>query len=92
MSPSESSPLLSNGDSNGNARQEPFLHRVIHALKGRDDEPSWLASYQYLFFGSWLNLLLLFVPLSILSDKLQWDVALRFSFRQALFPIWYILR
>jgi Ca2+:H+ antiporter len=43
-------------------------------------QPSYLSSFKWLIFGSWWNVLLLFIPLSILSTKLDWDAALRFSF------------
>ncbi|KIJ69136.1 hypothetical protein HYDPIDRAFT_105703 [Hydnomerulius pinastri MD-312] len=75
MSPTEISPLLENG---GTTR-EPWAHRLLHAVRA-DGEPSWLDSYKYFLFGSWFNILLVFVPLSIISHNLEWDAALRFSF------------
>lgn len=42
--------------------------------------PTWVASFRYFFFGSWFNVLLIFIPLSFLSHWLNWDAALRFSF------------
>jgi Ca2+:H+ antiporter len=85
MSPSESSPLLPNGNGHGHSRDRTLVQRAIDTIKGGEDEPSWLESYRFLFLGSWLNLFLIFVPLSFLSDKLEWDAALRFSFRHASF-------
>lgn len=53
-------------------------HCSIDTLE-TEKEPSWLASYKFFLFGSWLNILLVFVPLSFLSHVLDWNVALRFS-------------
>jgi Ca2+:H+ antiporter len=82
-STNEHSPLLGeypNGGRSVSPQRKPFAHRVLDSIRGGEDEPSWLASYRFLLFGSWLNILLVFIPLSFLSDKLEWDVALRFSF------------
>ena len=76
--PRENSPLL--GQTNGNATAaESFSVRALRAIKA-EGEPGWLASYRFFFFGSWLNILLVFVPLSFLSHLLDWDAALRFTF------------
>lgn len=76
----ESDPLLGhpNGVSNGDHRSS-FFQRTIHVIKA-DGEPTWIESYRHFFFGSWLNLFLLFVPLSFASHWSHWDAALRFSF------------
>ncbi|KAF7322319.1 Vacuolar calcium ion transporter [Mycena chlorophos] len=76
MSPTESSPLLGNGSSTPNGS---FSHRV-KALIAAEGEPSWSASYRYFLFGSYLNVLLVFIPLSFIAPHLNWDAALRFSF------------
>lgn len=52
---------------------------MVDVLKA-EGEPSWLASYRYFIFGSWVNVLLLFIPLSFIAEFLNWDAALRFSF------------
>ncbi|KAL7283672.1 hypothetical protein ACG7TL_003108 [Trametes sanguinea] len=70
-------PLLENG--NGAERPKPFVRRFIDSLSA-EGEPSWLQSYRFFLFGSYLNILLVFVPLSFLSHFLNWDAALRFSF------------
>jgi len=44
------------------------------------DEPSWIKSYKFLFFGSWANVLLVFVPLSFVSHYCDLDAVWRFSF------------
>ncbi|KAI6150629.1 calcium proton exchanger [Pisolithus tinctorius] len=76
MSPnSETSPLLGNNDS----RPECWSRRILRAIKA-DGEPSWTESFKFFLFGSWANVLLLFIPLSILSHNLHWDAALRFVF------------
>jgi Ca2+:H+ antiporter len=75
--PSDRTPLLSTG--NGTA-QRPFVHRMVDIFKGPEDDPSWVQSLRFLFFGSWFNVLLVFVPLCIVADKLEWDSAFRFGF------------
>jgi Ca2+:H+ antiporter len=76
----ERSPLLPNGAStNGNAPPEPFSTRAAKFFKA-EGEPSWMASFRYFLFGSYLNILLIFVPLSFISHHLHWDAALRFGF------------
>lgn len=76
MPPSETTPLL-NG--NGSHSDTTFIGRV-KTLIAAEGEPSWIASYKFFLFGSYLNLFLLFVPLSIISHQFNWDAALRFSF------------
>ncbi|KAF9808849.1 hypothetical protein IEO21_07714 [Rhodonia placenta] len=75
--PTDTTPLLENG--NGYHEPRSFTHRVVDVLKA-EGEPSWLASYRYFIFGSWVNVLLLFIPLSFIAEFLNWDAALRFSF------------
>ena len=74
---SDRTPLLENG--NGAQRPKPFYKRVIDSLSA-EGEPSWLHSYKFFLFGSYLNILLVFVPLSFVSHFLDWVAALRFSF------------
>ena len=74
---SDRTPLLENG--NGATHPKPFFARLADSL-APEDQPSWLKSYKFFFFGSYLNILLLFVPLSVISHQLNWDAALRFSF------------
>ncbi|KAJ7355949.1 Sodium/calcium exchanger protein-domain-containing protein [Mycena albidolilacea] len=76
MPPSETTPLL-NG--NGSHSNTTFIGRV-KTLIAAEGEPSWIASYRFFLFGSYLNLFLLFVPLSVISHQFNWDAALRFSF------------
>ncbi|KAJ7286371.1 Sodium/calcium exchanger protein-domain-containing protein [Mycena rebaudengoi] len=76
--PTETSALLPNGR-NGSNSNPSFAHR-IKTLIAAEGEPSWYQSYKFFIFGSWLNLFLLFVPLSVVSHYLQLDAALRFSF------------
>lgn len=70
----EHTPLL-----NGNGASPTFGRRVTKVLKA-EGEPSWLDSLKFFIFGSWLNVALVFVPLSIISHHANWDAALRFSF------------
>jgi len=48
-------------------------------IKG-EGQPGWFASFWWFFFGSWANILLLFVPLSAASHYANWDAAYRFTF------------
>ncbi|GLB34724.1 putative calcium proton exchanger [Lyophyllum shimeji] len=58
------------------------------AVVKAEHEPSWTASYKWFLFGSYLNVLLLFVPLSFISHHLNWDAALRFTFSfMAIIPL-----
>ncbi len=72
--PTEQSPLL-----NGHPPQRSLYQSVIVLVKA-EGEPSWLASYRWFIFGSWLNLLLLLVPIAAASHYLNWDAPLRFGF------------
>ncbi|RDB21333.1 Vacuolar calcium ion transporter [Hypsizygus marmoreus] len=75
LPPSETTSLLANGSS----RHRSFSQRFSTLVKA-EGEPSWIASYKWFIFGSYLNILLIFIPLSFLSHHLNWDAALRFSF------------
>jgi hypothetical protein len=76
MSPTDRTPLLENG----NDVASSSVGRRFFAFVETERQPSWTASYKYFIFGAWLNVLLLFVPLSIISHHLNWDAALRFLF------------
>ncbi|KAJ6553835.1 Sodium/calcium exchanger protein-domain-containing protein [Mycena sp. CBHHK59/15] len=78
-SASETTSLLPNANGNGSASNPSFTHRV-KALIAAEGEPSWLQSYKFFIFCSYLNVFLLFVPLSIVAHLLDLDAALRFSF------------
>jgi Ca2+:H+ antiporter len=85
MSSTERTPLLENGNSSTAHRS---IYRTCLTTIKAEGEPSWTASYNHFLFGAWLNVLLLFVPLSIISHHLNWDAALRFSFSFiAIFPL-----
>ncbi|KAH9001114.1 Calcium/proton exchanger [Lactarius akahatsu] len=75
MLPTEQSPLL-----NGHPRQRRSLYQSFVVFVKAEGEPSWLASYRWFIFGSWLNLLLLLVPIAAASHYLNWDAPLRFGF------------
>ncbi|KAH8117029.1 hypothetical protein DFH11DRAFT_1145567 [Phellopilus nigrolimitatus] len=49
---------------NGHTEQLPFAHRILDVMKA-EGEPSWAASFKHFLFGSWLNILLVFIPLSV---------------------------
>ncbi|KAN0130548.1 Sodium/calcium exchanger domain containing protein [Lactarius tabidus] len=55
--------------------QSPLLDRRTFA----EGEPSWLDSYRWLLFSSWLNLLLPLVPVAAAAHYLNWDAPLRFG-------------
>ncbi|KAJ7119907.1 Sodium/calcium exchanger protein-domain-containing protein, partial [Mycena crocata] len=74
---SETTSLLPNGS--GSHSSPTFAHRV-KTLIAAEGEPSWGASFRFFLFGSYLNLFLIFVPLSVISHFLNLDAALRFSF------------
>jgi Ca2+:H+ antiporter len=81
MPPTDRSPLLGNGlGLDGHSRRPSYKDRIVRLFKVPRDQPGWIQSYKYFFFGSWFNVLLVFVPLSFASHNLNWDAALRFSF------------
>ncbi|KAG2060067.1 calcium/proton exchanger [Suillus hirtellus] len=86
MSSSESTRLLGNGGHTGH-KSLPFARRIVDCMKG-EGEPSWEESFKFFIFGTWLNILLVFVPLSFISHNMNWDVGLvfRFSF-MAIVPL-----
>jgi hypothetical protein len=78
--PNERSPLLENGHGTPeNSERRPFGRRVLGFVKG-EGQVGFIQSYRFLFLGSWVNLLLLFIPLSCISHYLKWDAGLRFLF------------
>jgi len=77
-SQSETAPLLGR-NGNGHSNRTSFIQKVSNVLKA-DGEPGWLASSKFLLLSSWFNILLVFIPLSILSEQLDWDAGLRFGF------------
>lgn len=77
--PSERSPLLPNGSEQLSEPPRTFKQKATAFFKA-EGEPSWAASYKHFIFGSWLNVLLIFIPLSFISHHIHWDAALRFSF------------
>ncbi|KDQ61154.1 hypothetical protein JAAARDRAFT_55858 [Jaapia argillacea MUCL 33604] len=85
MPPTDRTPLLPNGS---NGHPPPSVAQKFISVLRAEGEPGWLQSYKFFFFGSWLNLLLLFVPLSVVSHQLGWDAALRFGFSfMAIMPL-----
>lgn len=83
MPPSDRTPLLPNGGGenghNGDAPTRSVSQRLSTLIKA-EGEPSWTHSFIWFLFGSWFNVLLVFVPLSIISHHLGWDAGLRFLF------------
>jgi len=95
----ERTPLIgAQGHGNGSSNhQRGGSFAKFRAVLAAEGEPSYLKSFRWIIFGSfvfflcylrepsshpasWWNVLLVFVPLSIISHHLDWDAALRFSF------------
>lgn len=74
----ETSPLLESGGHHSDNSQ-PFASRASSFFKG-EGEPSWAESFKFFIFGTWFNILLVFIPLSFMSHYLNWDAGLRFLF------------
>ncbi|ELU45766.1 calcium:hydrogen antiporter [Rhizoctonia solani AG-1 IA] len=73
----ESTPLLANG--NGHARERSFVQKVKEVIVA-EGEPGWIESSRFILLRSWFNVLLIFIPLALISEKLEWDAGLRFAF------------
>ncbi|KAH8827446.1 Sodium/calcium exchanger protein-domain-containing protein [Flagelloscypha sp. PMI_526] len=85
---SERDSLLPNG--NGVQRQRPtsIFKKTLQFFETGPDAPNHLTSFRWFFFGSWLNLFLLFVPLGYIAHALDWDASLRFVFNfLAIIPL-----
>jgi len=78
MPTTEQSPLLGNGASPDRTRHS-FGTRVTDFVTGRG-QPGLFTSYGHFIFGSWFNILLLFIPISGVAHYLNWDAGLRFVF------------
>jgi Ca2+:H+ antiporter len=86
MTTSETSPLLENGGLSGH-RNPSLTRRIINFMKG-EDEPSWTESFKFFIFGTWFNILLVFIPLSFISHSMDWDAGLVFLFSfMAIVPL-----
>lgn len=55
------------------------MQKITGVLAARG-EPGWIASSKFLVFSSWFNILLVFIPLALVADMLNWDAGLRFGF------------
>ena len=81
MPPTDRTPLLENGHgANGHIRRLSYKERFVSLFSVPEDQPGWIKSFRFFFFGSWMNLALVFVPLSFVAHHLHWDAALRFAF------------
>ncbi|KAG1877648.1 calcium proton exchanger [Suillus subalutaceus] len=86
ISESETSPLLKNGGYSGH-RSSSLTRRVVNFMRG-EDEPSWAESFNFFIFGTWFNILLVFIPLSFISHIMDWDAGLIFFFSlMAIVPL-----
>lgn len=77
MPESETQPLLANG--NGHSRHTSFIQQVSEVFAA-EGEPGWIASTKFILLSSWFNILLVFIPLAFIAEKLEWDAGLRFAF------------
>jgi len=75
-SPSEQSPLLND---HGRSPYWSSYSNVAETLRA-EGQPSWRDSYRWFLFRSWLNVLLLFVPVAGAAHYFSWDAPLRFGF------------
>ncbi|WWD15937.1 calcium/proton exchanger [Kwoniella shandongensis] len=64
MPPHETSPLLASHHDNGGSTRKPF-------------DP--IGSTRHLLLGSWINILLVCIPLAFIADALHWSAVARFS-------------
>jgi len=80
MSLLEQRPLLDDGNWQPPSSRSSSLKLKKAAPPRAEGEPSWLASYRWFIFGSWLNLLLLLVPVAAVAHYSSWDAPLRFGF------------
>lgn len=86
MTSSETSPLLEDGGHSGH-RNLSLTRRLVSFVKG-EDEPSWPESFKFFIFGTWFNILLVFIPLSFISHSMDWDAGLIFLFSfMAIVPL-----
>ncbi|KAL9715349.1 hypothetical protein Ac2012v2_002013 [Leucoagaricus gongylophorus] len=89
MATSERTPLL---NSTASESPTPPINERLVSFFTAEGGPSWSDSFRSFFFGSYLNTLLVFVPLSYVSHILNWDAALRFSFSfLAIIPLAQLL-
>lgn len=70
--PDERSPLL-------NGQPHSFTQRVVACVKP-EGQPGFIKSYRNLFFSSYFNLFLVFIPLAGVSHYADWDAGFRFVF------------
>ena len=81
MPATDTTPLLENGNgANGYSPRPSYKERIVGLFNIPEGEPGWIQSYRFFLFGSWANIMLVFVPLSFVAHHLNWDAALRFSF------------
>lgn len=81
MSPSQATALLPSIENDTNhLDSDGGCARNFLALVKGEGEPSWSQSYKWFFLSSYLNVLLVFVPLSALANYLHWDVSFRFTY------------
>ena len=86
----ESTPLLRLHNSDGVESCPSSFARIKSVLIARD-QPSYAQSFRFFLFGTWWNILLVFIPLSFVSHHLHWDAGLRFGFSfMAIMPLAHV--
>ncbi|CAO1634687.1 unnamed protein product [Parajaminaea phylloscopi] len=81
MPASENTPLVGNRNRDDLPMHRPQSHpsRFGNLLHSSHGHPSLVSSFRWLLTSSWMNVLLVFVPLGIVAEKLHWDAAWVFS-------------
>ncbi|KAG8794136.1 hypothetical protein FRC12_000406 [Ceratobasidium sp. 428] len=75
MSQSEYRPLL--GTTNGHPHHTSLIRNVLNVIFSTG-EPGWIASTKFLLSSSRINILLIFVPLSLVASRTAWSEGLIF--------------
>lgn len=90
----EITPLLRLHNVDG-VESRPSSFARIKSILSAQNQPSYAQSFRFFLFGTWWNILLVFIPLSFVSHHLNWDAGLRFGFSfMAIMPLaqvctWY---
>ncbi|CAO1629713.1 unnamed protein product [Sympodiomycopsis kandeliae] len=77
MPANERTPLVGdNGLPMHRPESYPNRNSALHPPRG---QPNTLSSFYWLLTNSWLNLLMVFIPLGFVAEKLKWDAVWIFS-------------
>jgi len=71
-----------------NNENAPLLGNGRNGQSGGNKKFDPIGSTRYLLLGSWLNVLVVFIPLAFVADLLHWSAALRFTMSfMAIIPL-----